>query len=94
MLGALGYDAGPVDGVAWPRVSEAVRAFQRDHGQAADGRLTGETMAALRPALHGQLTWHLRNPAADKPALEATLPISQADATALRQSMRACLAVP
>lgn len=51
-LGVLGYDAGPIDGVAGPRLSDAIRAFQRDHGQAADGRLTAQTVAALRAALH------------------------------------------
>ena len=48
MLGELGYDAGPVDGAAGPRLADALRGFQRDHGQRADGRLTGETLAALR----------------------------------------------
>jgi hypothetical protein len=37
MLGALGNDAGPIDGSMGPRTSAAVKDFQSAHGLAADG---------------------------------------------------------
>lgn len=37
LLTALGYDAGPVDGIVGPITRSAVRGFQRDVGQPADG---------------------------------------------------------
>ncbi len=49
-LAQLGYDPGPVDGLPGPRLTEAVQAFQRDHEQAANGRLSGETIGAIREA--------------------------------------------
>ncbi len=39
-LARMGYDPGPVDGVAGPRTRAAIRRYQRDHGLAADGRAT------------------------------------------------------
>jgi peptidoglycan hydrolase-like protein with peptidoglycan-binding domain len=36
-LNALGYDAGPPDGVAGPQTRSAIRAYQRDHGLLVDG---------------------------------------------------------
>lgn len=48
----LGYDPGPIDGLMGPRTSAALRAYQRDHGLAADGRLSQEVAAhiAQRPS--------------------------------------------
>lgn len=61
MLTELGYVAGPVDGSAGPRLTEAVRAFQGDHGQTIDGRLGTETLAALRAV------WRERQRSGNKP---------------------------
>lgn len=36
-LGRAGYDPGPADGVAGPRTSRAITAYQRDNGLTADG---------------------------------------------------------
>jgi N-acetylmuramoyl-L-alanine amidase len=64
-LAALG-DAFPdlrVDGVFGPVTLEAVRRFQRDHGQAADGIVGPETWRALVEAayrLGDRLLWHSR----------------------------------
>lgn len=49
-LRALGYRPGPVDGVAGPRTREAIRAYQRDVGLAADG----EPNVALWRRLRGR----------------------------------------
>ena len=49
-LGQLGFDPGPVDGLPGPRLSEAVQAFQRAHDQSPTGRLSGETIGAIREA--------------------------------------------
>ena len=37
-LAQLGYRPGPVDGVMGPQTSDAIRAYQRDHGLLVDGR--------------------------------------------------------
>jgi localization factor PodJL len=47
MLSALGYDAGPSDGVMGKRTREAVRAFQRSAGIKVDGEVTGALIVAL-----------------------------------------------
>jgi hypothetical protein len=39
-LHALNYDPGPADGRIGPRTKSAIRAFQRDQGQAATGKLS------------------------------------------------------
>ena len=39
-LEGLGYDVGAIDGIAGPKFTLAVRAFQRDHGCVPDGILT------------------------------------------------------
>ena len=39
-LKALGYDVGAIDGIAGPRFTLAVRAYQKDHGCVSDGILT------------------------------------------------------
>jgi peptidoglycan hydrolase-like protein with peptidoglycan-binding domain len=43
-----GYDPGAVDGWLDSRTEYALRSFQRDHGMPPDGKLTPQTMAALR----------------------------------------------
>ena len=47
LLGGMGYDAGPADGVAGRRTTAALRAFQRDHGLPTSGQLDEATRAAL-----------------------------------------------
>jgi hypothetical protein len=42
-----GYYSGPVDGVMGPRTAAALRAYQRDHGLSATGRLDSKTASAL-----------------------------------------------
>ncbi len=49
-LKALGYDPGPRDGVNGPLTAAAIRAFQRDHGLAPDGRLSDALFEAMRQA--------------------------------------------
>ncbi len=41
-LSALGYSAGPVDGVMGPQTAEAIRQYQKRHALLADGRPTKE----------------------------------------------------
>jgi hypothetical protein len=50
LLASLGYDAGPADGVLSPRTRHALRAFQRDRGMAATGRMTRRVAERLRHA--------------------------------------------
>jgi predicted chitinase len=51
-LKALGYDVGSVDGVFGPSTDRCVKAFQDDHGLAADGLVGPATTAALVSAKH------------------------------------------
>ncbi len=37
-LKRMGYDPGPIDGILGPRTQAAIRAYQKDHGLAIDGR--------------------------------------------------------
>lgn len=46
-LAALGYDPGQADGVLGPRTSDALRAFQREHGLPSSGFPDRATRAAL-----------------------------------------------
>jgi peptidoglycan hydrolase-like protein with peptidoglycan-binding domain len=46
-LNALGYEAGPPDGVLGPRSRGAIRTFQVDNDISATGELTSRTMALL-----------------------------------------------
>ncbi|HRP94795.1 MAG TPA: peptidoglycan-binding domain-containing protein [Rhodocyclaceae bacterium] len=48
LLNELGYDAGPVDGVAGRRTRRAISAFQSDVGMAVTGDIDGALLAALR----------------------------------------------
>lgn len=47
LLAEQGYDPGPADGVDGPKTREAVRAFQRQMGVTATGRIDGTLVAAL-----------------------------------------------
>jgi hypothetical protein len=47
LLSRLGYDPGPVDGLAGPNTRAAVRAYQRDKGEAADGKITEDLVNRL-----------------------------------------------
>jgi hypothetical protein len=44
----LGYDPGPVDGLIGPRTREAVRRFQRDAGEEADGLIGFALLERIR----------------------------------------------
>ena len=48
LLKQANYDPGPLDGIPGLRTDKAVRAFQKDHGLAADGIVGPKTEAALR----------------------------------------------
>jgi len=50
LLGRLGYDAGPVDGVMGARTTRAIKDFQRANGLAQTGRPDETLLAALRAA--------------------------------------------
>ncbi|WP_157966250.1 peptidoglycan-binding domain-containing protein [Oceanibium sediminis] len=47
MLNAMGYDAGPADGIMGGATREAIRAYQRSIGATPTGRLTPTQFAAL-----------------------------------------------
>ena len=47
-LNALGYAAGPVDGIMGPRTRSAIRRFQADTGVPLDGRMSDALIASLR----------------------------------------------
>jgi Putative peptidoglycan binding domain len=55
VLNELGYDAGPADGAPGSRTIQAVRAFQRDHGQPPSDEVTAATLASVRSV------WYERN---------------------------------
>jgi len=48
LLANLGYDPGPVDGLMGQKTEAAIEAFQRDHGIAADGKLTSKLLSTMR----------------------------------------------
>lgn len=50
LLAALGYQAGPADGMSGPQTREAVRAFQRHGGLEPTGEVTPELIRKLRQA--------------------------------------------
>jgi peptidoglycan hydrolase-like protein with peptidoglycan-binding domain len=47
-LARLGYDPGPVDGIAGQRTRSAIRAYQQDHGLLVDGQPTQELAEHIR----------------------------------------------
>ncbi|MEL6574822.1 MAG: peptidoglycan-binding domain-containing protein, partial [Pseudomonadota bacterium] len=47
-LNALGYDAGPADGLAGPRTAAAIEAWQRDRGLSVTGRADTAILETLR----------------------------------------------
>lgn len=49
-LAELGFDPGPIDGIAGPKTKAAIRAFQRLNGLKGDGIVGALTTAALWPA--------------------------------------------
>ena len=50
-LNALGYDAGPVDGVMGGKTRDAVRKFEADFDLQVDGEITFDLLDALAQAL-------------------------------------------
>ena len=50
MLSDLGYRPGPADGLMGARTRAAIKAFQRDRGLTADGRVDPSLVASLRSA--------------------------------------------
>jgi len=53
-LAALGYNPGPIDGVAGAQTRNAVSQYQRDNGLAVDGRLTPDLAQNLSAKTQGQ----------------------------------------
>jgi formate hydrogenlyase subunit 3/multisubunit Na+/H+ antiporter MnhD subunit len=47
-LKALGYDAGPIDGLIGPRTRSAIRAFQADRGMEPTGAITFDLLDRIR----------------------------------------------
>lgn len=74
-LAALGYDPGPTDGVLRPRTRTALRAFQRDVGLPANGRLTRQVAERLRRTLRraGFHPSHVHSPERNRLAAEGRL---------------------
>lgn len=64
LLNALGYEAGPVDGVAGRRVEAAVRAFQGDMATTETGEVDATLLQALRRAMAPQAPAPLAPPPA------------------------------
>lgn len=55
MLNALGYDAGPADGIEGRRTRNAIAAFQQSLGEPATGTLTQSQMADLAEQTEGSI---------------------------------------
>ena len=49
-LTGLGYSTGPADGVVSTNTSRAIKAFERDHGLAPTGRVSGRLIATISRA--------------------------------------------
>ncbi len=47
-LHKAGYKSGPIDGVYGPITTKAVRAYQADRNMSGDGKLTSDTLRALK----------------------------------------------
>lgn len=54
-LGAVGYDAGPADGVFGVRTTEAIRQFQADNGMAVSGKPDAQFVSRLADAREASL---------------------------------------
>ncbi len=48
LLTEIGYDPGPIDGLRGPRTTQAIKAFQSEHGLKADGLIDTELWDFLR----------------------------------------------
>lgn len=55
-LTELGYDPGPVDGMAGPATEQAIKAYQEDAGLEADGRITRQLTKHLAAAVGREVT--------------------------------------
>lgn len=75
LLNELGYDAGTADGAPGPRTVQAIRAFQRDHGQPPSGEITPETVAVVRAAWHERSRGIATAPTPAPAAVAAAAPI-------------------
>ena len=53
LLAKLGYNPGAADGVEGPKTREAVRHFQQDTGQEADGQVSQQLLDSLNGRLRG-----------------------------------------
>tara|TARA_R110002020_G_scaffold471284_1_gene698209 strand:- start:6526 stop:7251 length:726 start_codon:yes stop_codon:yes gene_type:complete len=73
-LTALGYDAGPADGISGPKTTAAVKAFQTALGLVVDGIAGPQTMAALRQA---ETPAKPRRPEPNKGAMAQPVPASE-----------------
>lgn len=51
LLGVLGYDAGPADGMAGPKTTAAIAEFQRRAGEKSDGKPSEAVRVRLQSAL-------------------------------------------
>lgn len=51
LLNALGYTAGPPDGLYGPQTESAIKAFQRGHSMTADGRVSPQLFQKLDEAM-------------------------------------------
>jgi uncharacterized protein len=74
LLGRLGYDAGPVDGVMGARTARAIKAFQRANGLAPTGRPDETLLAALRTAAPTELAEPAKPAVSAKPTVAAGAP--------------------
>ncbi|MEZ5858607.1 MAG: peptidoglycan-binding domain-containing protein [Geminicoccaceae bacterium] len=70
LLGSLGYDPGPVDGIMGQKTRAAIRGFQEVAGLSVDGNVTEVLVAALRfaHAVQSQPTAIRRNVKSSPPA--------------------------
>ena len=59
LLSRLGYDPGPTDGLAGSKTRAAVRAYQKDKGEAADGKITEALVSRLDAEVVAQETGRL-----------------------------------
>jgi uncharacterized protein len=68
MLNDLGYEVGPADGAPGSRTIQALRSFEREHGQPPSGELSLTAIAAVRSVWYE----HSRNPV-QRPASDQAL---------------------